>query len=171
MVTPLNPIRPDAVAVESAPRPTPTPVRIPFGQVLARGAGALVQGAQSAMSAIPGAPVMALSIRGPSGPLGGVNVTPEGPGGAGSGVSLGGLTGVALGGVNVTGIGTGGTLGATDGGTSTGIDSTLQQSQQMNLYYLQVQETMNEQNRSFTTYSDVLKAEHDTAKTAIGNIH
>ena len=40
----------------------------------------------------------------------------------------------------------------------------------MNLYYLQVQEAVNAQNRSFTTLSNVLKAQHDTVKTAIGNI-
>jgi hypothetical protein len=40
----------------------------------------------------------------------------------------------------------------------------------MNLYYLQIQEAVNSQNRSFTALSNVLKAEHDTVKTAIGNI-
>ena len=38
------------------------------------------------------------------------------------------------------------------------------------IYYLQVQESVNAQNRSFTTLSNVLKAQHDTVKTAIGNI-
>ena len=50
------------------------------------------------------------------------------------------------------------------------IESSLQQSQDMNLYFLQIQETVNAQNRSFTTLSNVLKAQHDTVKTAIGNI-
>jgi hypothetical protein len=40
----------------------------------------------------------------------------------------------------------------------------------MNLYYLQIQEEVDAQNRQFSTYSNVLKAEHDTVKTAIGNI-
>jgi len=40
----------------------------------------------------------------------------------------------------------------------------------MNLYYLQIQETVNQQNRSFTTVSNVLKTEHDTVKNAIGNL-
>jgi hypothetical protein len=56
-------------------------------------------------------------------------------------------------------------------GDSSNIQTSLQQSQDMNLYYLQVQETVNAQNRSFTTLSNVMKAEHDTVKTAIGNIH
>ena len=33
-----------------------------------------------------------------------------------------------------------------------------------------IQEAVNAQNRSFTTLSNVLKAQHDTVKTAIGNI-
>ena len=36
--------------------------------------------------------------------------------------------------------------------------------------YLQIQEQVNAQNRTFSTLSNVLKAEHDTVKTAIGNI-
>jgi hypothetical protein len=40
----------------------------------------------------------------------------------------------------------------------------------MNHYSLQIQEAVNAQNRSFTALSNVLKAEHDTVKTAIGNI-
>jgi hypothetical protein len=57
--------------------------------------------------------------------------------------------------------------GGAEGG---GLESSLQQSQEMNLYYLQIQEAVNSQNRSFTALSNVLKAEHDTVKTAIGNI-
>ena len=46
----------------------------------------------------------------------------------------------------------------------------MMQSQEMNLYYLRVQEEVNAQNRQFTTVSNLLKAEHDTVKTAIGNL-
>jgi hypothetical protein len=56
------------------------------------------------------------------------------------------------------------------GAENGGLESSLQQSQEMNLYYLQIQEAVNSQNRSFTALSNVLKAEHDTVKTAIGNI-
>jgi hypothetical protein len=67
-----------------------------------------------------------------------------------------------------------GAPGASIGGAAdpaaSGIESSLQQSQEMNLYYLQIQEAVNAQNRSFSTLSNVLKAEHDTVKTAIGNI-
>ena len=161
-----NITRPDVVTVESAPRPTPTPVRVPFAQVLAQGASMLIGGAQAAMRAIPGAPVMALSVRGGVGsPLragaGGANITAEGPGG------------ISTGGVGVGGVGAGGGIVGAGGGTDgTGdIGTTLQQSQEMNLYYLQIQQEVDAQNRTFTTYSNVLKAEHDTVKSAIQNIH
>jgi hypothetical protein len=64
-----------------------------------------------------------------------------------------------------------GAVGATGApGEAGSIEGSLQQSQDLNLYYLQIQETVNAQNRSFTALSNVLKAEHDTVKTAIGNI-
>ena len=47
----------------------------------------------------------------------------------------------------------------------------MAQAQQQNLYYLQVQEEVNAQNRTFTALSNVLEVEHSTAKAAIGNIH
>jgi hypothetical protein len=52
-----------------------------------------------------------------------------------------------------------------------GIESVMAQDQEMNLYYLQVQEEVNAQNRTFSALSNVMEVEHNTAKTAIGNIH
>ncbi len=91
---------------------------------------------------------MPMSLNRPIGPAGSSSVTgaPEGPGGVGPGGLGAGAPG--------------------DGG----LESSLQQSQEMNLYFLQIQEEVNAQNRSFTALSNVLKAEHDTVKTAIGNI-
>ncbi len=171
--------RPDVIAVQTQPRPTATPVRVQFADVLAGGAQALVRGAQAAVNAIPGMPLAAVAVRGggPSPPgapgtdlsgLGGVRSiasavtvgTPEGPGGT----SLAGLGGV--GGMSV---GVGGT--ATGSPSDGGLESTMAQSEQMNLYYLQVQEEVNAQNRTYTALSNVLEVEHSTAKSAIGNIH
>ena len=169
---PVPPIRPDVVGVESAPRPTPTPVRVRFSEVLSVGAGELVRGAE-AMAKLPGAPLMAVALRGGGGgraPAGvqagvgggiatgatGVTLAPEGPGG----IAQSGGLGVGVGG------GVAGAGGAGDGG----VESSLAQAQEMNLYYLQIQEQVNAQNREFTTLSNVLKAEHDTVKNAIGNI-
>jgi hypothetical protein len=167
-------LRPDVVTVETVPRPTATPPRVPFAQVLGGSARALVSGAQAAIGALPGSPLIALALRNARGgaatsaaldvPVGqfgagssAAALSPEGPGGAATGM---GPTGLG------SGIGTGGTV--TDG---TGIEGTLAQSQQLSLYYLQVQEQVNEQNRTFTALSNVLEVEHSTAKSAIGNIH
>jgi hypothetical protein len=130
-----------------------------FSEVLARG---VVSGAESVVRALPGGPTMAIALRGgsasvPMSPMsltrptsaGAAPLTPEGPGGAAPGA------------------------GAVPGATGTGdggIEQSLQQSQEMNLYFLQIQEEVNAQNRSFSALSNVLKAEHDTVKTAIGNI-
>jgi len=46
-----------------------------------------------------------------------------------------------------------------------------QQSQSANLEYLQLQENMQRENREFTTLSNVMKVKHDSAKSAIQNIH
>lgn len=152
--------RPDVTFVQSTPRPTPTPVRVNFADVLAKGAQGLVAGAQAALNVLPGGPLVAVALRNavgastsrPMGATGGGGALgasrPEGPTGAG------------------TSGGTTGTGGAGEGG----IEGSLQQAQEMNLYYLQIQEQVNAQNRTFSTLSNVLKAEHDTVKTAIGNI-
>lgn len=163
--------RPDITVATTQPRVTPTPARGAFKQVLAQ---SLVRGAETAMKMLPGGPLMAVAIRGSGGggaslgiPLAGVGApsrsgAPEGPG---AGVRSGGLAGAAM---TATGVQQSGAQpGAGGDGT---IESSLQQSQEMNLYYLKIQEDVNAQNRSFTTLSNVLKAEHDTVKTAIGNI-
>jgi hypothetical protein len=149
MDTSSIPNRAGVAAVTTAPRPTPKPVRLPFSEVMAK---TVVAGAESAVRTLPGGPMMAVALRGGNASVpmsltrpmsGGVTSLPEGPGGA--------------------------TPGATGAGEG-GIESSLAQSQDMNIYYLQIQEEVNAQNRSFTALSNVLKAEHDTVKTAIGNI-
>ena len=188
MDSPTISSRPDVTVATTAPRVTPTPERGVFKKVLTQ---SLVRGAETAMKVLPGGPLMALAVRGGGGPGGafGVPLTgtgsplrsgggaPEGPGGAtvrgGAGGSLpralqsvgNGALASATGGAQS---GAAGTSGA--GAEGGGLESSLQQSQEMNLYYLQIQEAVNAQNRSFTALSNVLKAEHDTVKTAIGNI-
>jgi hypothetical protein len=169
-------VRPDVVLTESSPRPTPAPARVAFADVMAAGANGLANGAQVALSAIPGSAVTAAAVRGGGGspmtpmslPAGG-GVSPEGPGaGITSSGGLGalGTTGAptSLGGVGSTGTGT-------SSSDPTGMNSTLQQSANLNIYYLQLQMQVDGQNRAFTAQSNMLKAEHDGAKNAIGNIH
>lgn len=162
----IPPTRPDVVSVISTQRPTPTPVRVPFANVLAATGRAVVSGAESAVGLLPGGPMMAVAIRNATGmstsiPMGfgggslangaGMSMSAEGPRGAAAGVP-GGVPG-------------GG--GASGGG---GIEASLQQAQEMNLYYLQIQQQVQQQNQTFSTLSNVMKAEHDTVKNAIGNI-
>lgn len=164
--------RPDVTVATTQARVTPTPARGVFKQVLAQ---SLVRGAETAMKVLPGGPLMAIAVRGSGGagafgvPLGGVGAPhgasggPEGPGGGGA--RSGGLASAAL---SATGAPN---AGAQPGAAGDGsLESTLQQSQDMNMYYLKIQEDVNAQNRTFSTLSNVLKAEHDTVKTAIGNI-
>ncbi|MDB4933701.1 MAG: hypothetical protein JWP87_673 [Labilithrix sp.] len=188
MDSPTIASRPDVTVATTAARVTPTPARGAFKQVLAQ---SLVRGAETAMKVLPGAPLMAVAVRGGSGPGSALGVpmtgtgtplrsgggSPEGPG-AGSSMRSGSFNstlqnagGAAV--ANAAGLsasgGSGGTAGV-PGAEGGGLESSLQQSQEMNLYYLQIQEAVNSQNRSFTALSNVLKAEHDTVKTAIGNI-
>lgn len=161
--------RPDVSITTTSPRVTPTPPRASrFGEVLSN---TVVRSAESAMRLLPGAPVMALAVRGAGGP-GSINVpmTPSaGPissarGPEGPMTSAGARLGAPH--VNVA-AGSAPGSAANEGAT---LESSLQQSQDMNIYYLQIQESVNAQNRQFTALSNVLKAEHDTVKTAIGNI-
>jgi hypothetical protein len=172
--------RPDVTVATTQARVTPTPARGAFKQVLAQ---SLVRGAETAMKVLPGSPLMAVAVRGGSGPGSAFGVPMTGVGSApvrGGGISAEGPGGfsrvnnpvaqtaanAALTSATGGAAGTSGVPGA-EGGS---LESSLQQSQDMNLYYLQIQEAVNSQNRSFTALSNVLKAEHDTVKTAIGNI-
>lgn len=175
--------RPDVTVATTTARVTPTPARGAFKQVLAQ---SVVRGAETAMKMLPGSPLMAVAIRGATGPgalgipLSGAGApvrsgagSAEGPGGATT--RSGGVGGAvaSVGGSSVasaTGLGAQPGAAGVPGAEGGGLESSLQQSQEMNLYYLQVQEAVNAQNRSFTALSNVLKAEHDTVKTAIGNI-
>ena len=67
----------------------------------------------------------------------------------------------------------GGTAGGGVAGAGTpgsGMGDALQQSADQNMQFLQLQQQMQQENQKFTTLSNVLKARHETAKNAIGNI-
>lgn len=170
MTTPLGSLnaRPDLAVATTAPRVTPTTPRVEFKKVLTN---SLVRSAETAMRVLPGGPLMAVAIRGGPGPAGslgiplaGIGSTPVRAGAEGPAPLAGGATGA----LSPTGMTPG--AGGVAGGEASSVEASLQQSQEMNLYYLQIQEAVNAQNRSFTALSNVLKAEHDTVKTAIGNI-
>jgi hypothetical protein len=167
METRTIPPRSDVAFATTAPRVTPTPPRASrFGEVLS---STVVRSAESVARALPGSPLMAIAVRSATGtgsvglPLETGRVTPVGPSVSPVPCATPRLTGAA------PGTAVPGAAASTFGETPT-LEASLQHSQDMNLYYLQVQESVNAQNRSFTTISNVLKAQHDTVKTAIGNI-
>jgi hypothetical protein len=147
-----NPARIDVTTTNSAPRVTPSN-EVPFRDVVARGTGALVRGAQAAVMSLPGAPIVAAAVR---------------PGGTAGGAAIGAV------GPQVTGTAESPVAGAVGESTTTGesgsVEQALAQSQQFNMYFLQLQEQLAAENRAYTAMSNVLKARHDTVKNAIGNI-
>jgi hypothetical protein len=145
MTAPIR--RPDAAVVYTTPRPTPTPVRasVAFSAVL----GTLGSGA----SMVVGTGASALGLRfgggmgmpilggGYAAPAMNLGASPEGPGG----VSVG-------------------------AGGPAGMGGMLADSYRQNMEMLQLQEAVNQQNRFFTTVSNIEKAEHDTLRNTIGNM-
>ena len=140
-----------------------TPKGPSFGTVMAK-AKPLLKGAEAAASVLPGGPLVAAAVKGApmSAPMSGPAPVVGGKPTAG-GVPMVPTTGVApsTGAPSVSG------TGAAEGG---GVENMLAESQAFNLYYLQLQEEVSAENRSYTTMSNVLKARHDTVKNAIGNI-
>jgi len=166
----------DVVMVTSERRPTPT--KTSFSEVMGTSAGSLVGGAESAMTALPGTSTVALAVRG--GATGAMTPSMSLPGGmplggVGGSVGMGGLgTAIAEGPVVAPGGGFGGSFLASATAASSGdggAAASLQQSEQSNLYYLQLQQQVNQQSQTFETLSNVMKSESDTVKNAIGNMH
>lgn len=46
-----------------------------------------------------------------------------------------------------------------------------EESQLFNMQYMELQQKVQEENRNFSSMSNILKARHDTAKSAINNMH
>src|SRR5262249_34687242 len=126
-------IRLDVVATDSATRVTPSS-EIPFHDILAGGAGALLRGAQAAVSALPGAPIVA-AAGGPEGS--GLTASPP-PVGAGAIGAVAPVPGTVPSSIPVPVVqGSAESPVATPAtGTSetTALDGALAQSQQFNLY-------------------------------------
>jgi hypothetical protein len=128
--------------------------------MVSRGASAILRGAEAAISALPGAPIVAAAVR-PSGSA------------AGASLGSGGAAGLGPPRVPVTsGTAENPTVGGATGsaGEGSSVEGALAQSQEFNLYYLQLQEQLSAENRAFSAMSNVLKTRHDTVKNAIGNI-
>ena len=153
--------RADVLTTDSAPRVTPSS-GVPFRDMVARGAGVLIRGAEAAVTSLPGRahrrgrgsvrrghPLGHCPIQRRSGRLRGLarrasrsrlGREPHPPAAGGP------------------------------AGESSSVEGALAQSQEFNLYYFQLQEQLAAENRAYSAMSNVLKARHDTVKNAIGNI-
>lgn len=146
----------DVVATTTAPRVTPPPAR-PFQQVMSASSAAIVNGAEAAVTHLPGGSIIAAAMR----PAGGV--TPLATTGS---FSATGPTGTASASLGATGL-----AGVSSGGSGDpAMQQMMNQDADQNLYYLQLQEQMSQESRGYSAISNVLKARHDTMKNAIGNI-
>jgi len=115
---------------------------------------------------VPGAAVVSAAVSGAGGAMtGGTAYGQSGSGG--------------FAGVNDIPTGAPGLNSATGGAPSEGfsqqklLDQTKGMQEMMasfNLQYLQLQEKMQQENRSFSTISNVMKTKHDTAKSSINNV-
>lgn len=144
-------------ATPSAARVTAAPGQ-PFRSVMSAGASAILSGAEQAVTRLPGGPILAAALRPSAGDVGAAQPTPATVGATGS----------------LTPEGTAGTAtaatGAGVGGENAGVEAALNQSANQNLYFIEVQERISAESRSYSAISNVLKARHDTVKNAIGNI-
>jgi hypothetical protein len=152
MTTRINPnaANPSVDLLSTATRVTPQPVH-PFGAVLRAGASDVLSGAQSAASALPGGSVIAAAIRG-------------GTQGTALAASDGLATGASASPTLNNGAGTGNAAG------NGSLENSLAKQAEDNLYYLGLQQRIQDENRHYTTVSNVLKAQHDTVKNSIGNL-
>ena len=131
-----------------AARTTTSPAR-PFQQLVSAGSAAVVQGAEQAATRLPGGPVLAAVLRSPNSVPAFSPASPEGASSA---------------------------LPATSGGashagsSSPGVENMLSQGADQNLYFLELQERISQENRTYSALSNVLKARHETVKNAISNI-
>jgi hypothetical protein len=147
--------------------------RTDFGTQVRNGiaSGAGTAGAAIGVAApfVPGAAVVSAAVTGASGAVGGSSGGYGGTNGGGGIASIGGNE------IPFNGPG----LGTQQGGGSTGnpnqdlLNQTKGMQEMMasfNLQYLQLQEKMQAENRSFSTVSNVMKTKHDTAKSSISNV-
>jgi hypothetical protein len=150
---------PNVAVSPTAARTTAPPAR-PFQQVMRAGADAIVSGAETAAARLPGGSILVAAMRGAP-QAGGSATSPVGPSAS---AEIGGGAAGAL-----PGTSTGALPGSSTGGTPS-IERVLDQNADQNLYFLGLQERISQENRAFTTVSNVLKARHETVKNAIGNI-
>lgn len=156
----------DVVATATAARVTPAPAR-PFQQVMNAGSSAIVSGAEAAVSHLPGGSILAAAMR-PQSSVGGLSSASGSSAIGSTGTAVAPPAGIGLGGTGIASTSATGSTGTA--GTDPTMNQMMSQDADQNLYYLQLQEQMSQESRSYSAVSNVLKARHDTMKNAIGNI-
>ncbi|MFL5264954.1 MAG: hypothetical protein ACJ79L_21335 [Anaeromyxobacteraceae bacterium] len=132
-----------------------------FGAALHNAAAHVASGIASSVALaapyVPGGAVLAGAVRAAA-------PAPARVGTGGGGALTGGSAGITAG--SAAG------AGAAGGGDVVEATRALQQeAQTFNLQYLQLQESMQRESREFTAVTNVMKVKHDSAKSAINNIH
>ncbi len=135
----------------TAYRTTPAPAR-PFRTLVQTGKNAVVSGAEAAASRLPGGPEVVAAVRGESGPGFSLN-------------SVGGVGPSAGPSTSATGAPTQ-SLSSGEGS----LEGALARQTEDSLYYLGLQQRIQEETRNYQAVSNVLKARHESAKNAIGNL-
>lgn len=133
---------PTPILVEPARTRQTQPPAAPFRAVLAGGVNVLMSGAEAATSVV-GGPLLAAAVRD---------------------IRSDAVNGIAGRPAEASSGGAGGAPGLTD------VAAMQRESQAFNLNLLALQEEIQQENRRFSTVSNVLRARHDTAKAAISNI-
>jgi hypothetical protein len=157
-----------------------TSARTDFGAQMrngiAAGGGAASQAIGVAAPFVPGAAVVSAAVSGAAGSVGGGGSGGFASGGSGglAGAQSVGADGIPIGGSALNSSG-GATGSAASGGSSqqdllNQTKGMQEMAQSFNLQYLQLQEKMQAENRSFSTVSNVMKTKHDTAKSSISNV-
>jgi hypothetical protein len=158
--------RPNVSVGLTAARTTAQPAR-PFQQLIRASSTAIVATAEQAATRLPGGPILAAALRPvPGSPgLGLETNAPEGPRSA---VETSGVRSTSS---ALTQAGVDGASGAA-GNPASGPDlnGMLSKNADDNRYYLELQEKISHESRTFSALSNVLKARHDTVKNAISNI-
>lgn len=135
---------------------------------IAGGAAAVGGAVGVAAPFVPGAAVVSAAVTG-------AGQSMAGGGGMAGAAGAGGNGFVTSGDIPMTGPGLNSNTGTKSSGNAQQdlMNQTKDMQEMMasfNLQYLQLQEKMQQENRSFSTISNVMKTKHDTAKSSINNV-
>jgi hypothetical protein len=160
--------RPNVSVGLTAARTTAQPAR-PFQQLIRASTSAIVATAEQAATRLPGGPILAAALRPvPGSPA--LDLDTNSPEGARSALGTSSLRDASSGATSGSAMpeGTNGAAAAPASGPE--IDNLLSRNADDNMHYLELQERISHESRTFSALSNVLKARHETVKNAIGNI-